>query len=83
MASLMSVEGLTLEVFRPKYIYSLLYSLDCTRPEKLAYAACDYPKETSAQITKRMFGTKGFPRTKNAELFKWDRRKAFNLVRHK
>ena len=61
IACLTTVEGLTLEVIRPKYIYSLLYSLDCTRPEKLAYAACDYPKETSAQITKRMFGTKGFP----------------------
>ena len=46
-------------------------------------AACDYPKETFAQITKRMFGTKGFPRTKNAELFKRECRKAFNLGRHK
>ena len=46
-------------------------------------AACDYPKETFAQITKRMFGTKDFPRTKNAELFKWECPKAFNLGRHK
>ena len=46
-------------------------------------AACDYPKETFAQITKRMFGTKGFPRTKNAELVKWECRKAFNLGRRK
>jgi hypothetical protein len=36
VAYLTTVEGLTLEVIRPKYIYSLLYSLDCTRSEKLA-----------------------------------------------
>ena len=46
-------------------------------------AAHDYPKESFEQITKRMFGTKRFPQTKNAELFKWECRKAFNLGRRK
>ena len=46
-------------------------------------AACDYPKETFAQITKRMFRTKGFPRTKNVESFKRECRKAFKLGRRK
>jgi hypothetical protein len=43
--------------------------------------ACDHPKESFEQITRRMFGSKGFPKTKNATLYKEECRKSFNLAR--
>jgi hypothetical protein len=45
-------------------------------------AAGDFPNESFEQITRRMLGTGGFPRTKNAESFKRECRKAFNMGRH-
>jgi len=44
-------------------------------------AAGDYPTESFEKITRRMLGTKGFPRTKNAEPSKRECRKAFNMGR--
>jgi hypothetical protein len=44
-------------------------------------AACDYPRESFEQITARMLGAKGFPKTKNVSLFKRECRKAFKLGR--
>lgn len=45
--------------------------------------ACDHPNESFAQIMRRLLGTKGFQKTKNAELFKGECRKAFDLGRQK
>jgi len=42
-------------------------------------AACDYPKESFEKVTRRMLGAKGFPRTRNAESFKRECRKDFNM----
>jgi hypothetical protein len=48
-----------------------------------ADAAFDYPRETFAQVTVRMLGTKGFPKTKNGARFKSECREVFNLERGK
>jgi hypothetical protein len=42
-------------------------------------AACDFPKESFEQITRRMLGPEGFPKTNNTKLFRSECRKAFNL----
>ena len=42
-------------------------------------AACHYPNESFESITRRMLGTKGFPKTKNVESFNRESRKAFNM----
>ena len=47
------------------------------------YAACDFPKESFAQITCRMLGAKGFPKTEKPELYKGECRKAFDMGRQK
>jgi len=44
-------------------------------------AACDYPNESFAQVTRRMLGAKRFSGTKNADPFEGECRKAFNLGR--
>jgi hypothetical protein len=44
-------------------------------------AARDYPTESFEKITRRMLGTKGFPRTKNVTSFKRECRKTFNMGR--
>lgn len=46
-------------------------------------AACDYPKESFAQVTARLLGTKGFPQTENAESLKRESRMVFNLGRQR
>jgi hypothetical protein len=46
-----------------------------------ADAAADYPKETFDEITVRMLGTKGFPRTKNGARFKRECREVFDIER--
>jgi hypothetical protein len=46
-------------------------------------AALDYPRESFDQITRRMLGAKGFPRTKNAGAFERECRKTFDLGRQK
>jgi hypothetical protein len=48
-----------------------------------ADAAFDYPRETFAQVTVRMLGAKGFPKTKNGARFKRECREVFNLERGK
>jgi hypothetical protein len=42
-------------------------------------SASDCPTESIEQGTRRMLGTKGFPRTKNVKLFKRECRRAFNM----
>jgi len=44
-------------------------------------AAYDFRNESFEKITLRMRGTKGFPPTKNAESFKRECRKSFNMGR--
>jgi hypothetical protein len=44
-------------------------------------AACDYPKDSFARITRRLLGTKGFPA--KATAFKRECRMTFNMGRQK
>jgi hypothetical protein len=46
-------------------------------------AACDYPEESFEQITHRLLGAKGFPKTENADLFEQDCREAFKIGHQK
>jgi hypothetical protein len=46
-----------------------------------ADAAFDYPRESFAQVTVRMLGSKGFPKTNNGARFKRECRDVFNLER--
>jgi hypothetical protein len=46
-------------------------------------AACDLPRPSFEEVTRRMLGPNGFPRTKNATVYRRECRKAFNLGRQK
>lgn len=43
-------------------------------------AACDFPNLTFGQITEKVIGKGGFPKTKNVALFRSECREAFNLA---
>jgi hypothetical protein len=54
---------------------------DC--PANFSDASFDYPNESFEQVTRRLLGSKGFPKTKTGAAFKKVCRQVFNRERRK